>query len=80
MVLIAGQVNRAGRYKLPKNATSKDILSACDGATVFGSIHRIEVISRNERKMRRYDLRKDIVIPLNNGDSINIPEKNYIGK
>lgn len=75
MVNIGGQVNKFGRYKLPKNATSKDILNACSGATPFGSIRRIQVVSLGETSIRRFDLRKDIVIPLKNGDAIVVPQK-----
>lgn len=79
-VVVGGQVRAPGPVEYSKDLTLYAAIQSARGATEFGALNRVKVIRGKEAKV--YDLRKDEAktVKLEAGDTIEVPQKNFIGK
>jgi protein involved in polysaccharide export with SLBB domain len=80
MVHIGGQVRGPGPKPFSKGLTLYQAVQAAGGATEFGSMYRVKLF-RNGRQTI-YDLSKAqfMNVPVQPNDTIEVPQKNFIGK
>ena len=80
LVHIGGQVRRPGPTKFTKNLTIFQAVQAAGGATEFGSLRRVKLYRNGKTKM--YDLTdtKDMRIKLQQDDTIDVPQKDWLGR
>ncbi len=80
MVHIGGQVRGPGPKGFTKGLTLYQAVQAAGGATEFGSIKRV-ILYRNG-KMEIFDLTdpQSMSFPLQPDDTIQVPQKNWIGR
>jgi len=78
-ITIGGFVHRPGRYSLPMKTTLQGAILKAGGATPFGATRRTAVYRNGRRTV--FDLRKDSAknYPLLNHDTINVPQKMWLG-
>ena len=78
-VTIGGQVRRPGPVPYAKELTLWQAIQAAGGATEFGSMRRVKLY--RDGKNQSYDVTKPqfMAIPLQRSDTIEIPQKNYLG-
>jgi Ca-activated chloride channel family protein len=78
-VNVGGHVKRPGPYELPFASPLISALQSAGGETAFGSIRRVSLYRQGKRFV--YDLRKKegMLVPLQNNDSINVPQKRWLG-
>lgn len=79
MVHLGGQVRRPGPAEFIQGLTLYQAIQAGGGATEFGSMKRVKVFRNG--KQRQYDLTKSefMSIPLEPGDTIEVPQKTILG-
>lgn len=79
-VTIGGQVKRPGPVDYMRGMTLYQALQAGGGATEFGSMYRVRLIRAG--KQREYDLTQTQFknIPVQPSDTIEVPQKNIIGR
>ncbi len=77
---VGGHVRRPGPVKFSEGVTLYAAIQAAGGADEFGATNRVKVI--RDGKVATYDLRNDKqkLIPLQAGDLIEIPQKNFFGR
>lgn len=80
MVHVGGQVRRTGPVNFQKNLTIYQAVQAAGGATEFGSLKRVKLY-RNGKTMT-YDLTNAqfMRVPLQPDDTLEIPQKNWLGQ
>ncbi|MFT4175701.1 MAG: polysaccharide biosynthesis/export family protein [Luteolibacter sp.] len=80
MVHVGGQVRRTGQVKYSPGLTLYQAIQAAGGATEFGSMKRIKLIRAG--KQLQYDLTKAqfMAVPVQPNDTIEVPQKNWIGQ
>lgn len=80
VVHIGGQVRRPGPTEYTQGLTLYQAVQAGGGPTEFGSMYRVKLFHNG--KQRQYDLSeaKNMAIPLEPNDTIEVPQKNLWGK
>ncbi len=80
MVTVGGQVRRPGPVEYTQGLTLYQAIQAAGGATEFGTVTRI-VLYRGG-KSQRYNVEQEQFkrIPLEPSDTIEVPQKNIIGR
>ncbi|MGJ8634774.1 MAG: polysaccharide biosynthesis/export family protein [Luteolibacter sp.] len=80
MVHAGGQVRRPGPISFQKNLTIYQAVQAAGGATEFGSLKRVKLY--RDGKTTTYDLTNSqfMRIPLKPNDTIEVPQKNWLGR
>jgi polysaccharide export outer membrane protein len=80
MVHVGGQVTRPGPVKFSQGLTLYQAVQAGGGATPFGSMYRVKVY--RDKKMTQYDLTQgqSMSVPLVPNDTIEVPQKNLLGR
>ena len=80
MVHIGGQVRRPGPVEFNQGLTLYQAVQAAGGATEFGSMKRVKLF--REGRQQYYDLTKAqfMNIPLQPSDTVEVPQKNWIGQ
>lgn len=75
-----GQVRRTGPIPFQKNLTIYQAVQAAGGATEFGSLKRVKLY--REGKMQILDLTnpQSMRIPMQPDDTLEVPQKNWIGQ
>ena len=78
-VIVGGQVRRPGPVPYAKELTLWGAIQAAGGSTEFGSMGRVKVI--RDGNQRSYDVTKSqfMQIPLQRNDTIEVPQKNFLG-
>jgi protein involved in polysaccharide export with SLBB domain len=79
-VTVGGQVRAPGPVKYTRGLTLYNAVQAARGATEFGAMGRVAVVRGAQRKV--YDLRqtKFMNILVEPGDTIEVPQKNWLGQ
>ena len=79
-VTVGGFVRRPGPVKFTQGMTLYQAVQAGGGATEFGSMYRVRLLRGG--KMREVDLTetKNKGIPVTEGDTIEVPQKNLLGR
>lgn len=79
VVHLGGQVRRPGPAEFIQGLTLYQAVQAAGGATEFGSMKRIKLF--RDGKQRQYDLTQaqSMSIPLEPGDTIEVPQKTILG-
>ena len=79
VVHVGGQVSRPGPVKYMQGLTVYQAVMAGGGPTPFGSMKRVKLYRAG--KMRQYDLTQgqSMSVPLQSGDTIEVPQKNVFG-
>jgi polysaccharide export outer membrane protein len=80
MVTVGGQVRSPGPVKFTRGLTLYNAVQAARGATEFGAMNRVAVVRGSQRKV--YDLKqtKFMNIPVEPGDTIEVPQKDWLGR
>ena len=80
VVVVGGQVRRTGPVPYNRNLTLYQAIQAAGGATEFGSMSRVKLIRAGKQK--QYDLTemKYMQIPLESDDTIEVPQKDWLGR
>lgn len=80
MVHIGGQVRKTGPVAYQKNLTIYQAVQAAGGATEFGSLKKVKLY-RNGKTLT-YDLTNPqfMRVPLEPADTLEVPEKNWLGQ
>lgn len=80
MVHIGGQVRKTGPVPFNKNLTLYQAVQAAGGATEFGSVKRVKLYRNG--KTQTFDLTepKSMSFPLRPDDTIQVPQKNWLGQ
>ena len=80
MVTVGGQVRNPGPVEYIRGLTLYNAVQAARGATEFGAMGRVAVIRGGQRK--EYDLKntKFMNILVEPGDTIEVPQKNWLGQ
>ncbi len=80
MVHVGGQVRRPGPVAHRKNLTIYQAVQGAGGATEFGSLKRVKLFRNG--KTTTYDLTKAqfMRVPMQRDDTIEIPQKNWLGQ
>lgn len=80
IVVVAGQVRRAGPVPYTRNLTLYQAIANAGGPTEFGSMHRVKLF--REGKQRVYDLTKmeSMQVLVKQDDTIEVPQKNLLGQ
>jgi len=80
VVHLGGQVRRPGPAEFTQGLTLYQAIQAGGGPTEFGSMYRVKLFHNG--KQRQYDLvtdAKNMAIPLEPNDTIEVPQKNWLG-
>ena len=79
-VTVGGQVTKPGPVAYAKELTLWGAIQAAGGATPFGSMSRVKLSRDGNQKT--YDVTKAqfMRIPFQRNDTIEVPQKNWIGK
>ncbi len=80
VVHVGGQVRRTGPVAYQKNLTIYQAVQAAGGATEFGSLKRVKLYRAG--KTQTYDLTNPqfMRVPLQPDDTLEVPQKNWIGQ
>ena len=80
MVHVGGQVRRTGPVNFQKNLTIYQAVQAAGGATEFGSLKRVKLFRSG--KTMTYDLTNPqfMRVPLQPDDTLEVPQKNWLGQ
>ena len=78
-VTVGGQVRNPGPVPFTRGLTLYNAVQAAKGASEFGAMNRVALIRGGQR--REYNLKstKFMNIPLEEGDTIEVPQKNFLG-
>ena len=79
MVHVGGQVRRTGPVMYQRNLTIYQAVQAAGGATEFGSLRRVKLF--RDGKTQVFDITdpQSMGIPLRPDDTLEVPQKNWIG-
>jgi len=79
MVHVGGQVRRTGPVNFQRNLTIYQAVQAAGGATEFGSLKRVKLF--RDGKTQTFDLTNPqfMRIPLQPDDTLEVPQKNWLG-
>jgi protein involved in polysaccharide export with SLBB domain len=79
-VIVGGQVRAPGPVRFEKKLTLFAALQAARGVTEFGARNRVKILRNG--KATTYDLTDDKqkLTPLEKGDIIEVPQKNFLGR
>ena len=77
-VVVGGQVGHTGPVDYTQGLTLYQAVQAAGGANAFGSMYRVKIYRGGT--MKEYDLTqgKNMNIPLQPGDTIEVPQKNWL--
>jgi protein involved in polysaccharide export with SLBB domain len=80
IVTVGGQAKRPGPVKYTRGLTLYNAVQAAGGATEFGSMFRVRLLRGNQ--LKEYDLHqtKFMNLLVEPNDTIEIPQKNIIGR
>lgn len=80
VVTVGGQVRRPGPVPFHKDLTIYAAVQSAGGASEFGSMRRVKVI--RDGKVQVLDLNKDDakLVLVEKNDTIEVPQKNLIGR
>jgi len=80
MVHIGGQVRKTGPVNFQKNLTIYQAVQAAGGASEFGSLRRVKLYRNG--KTQTYDLTNPqfMRVPLEPDDTLEVPQKNWLGQ
>ncbi len=80
MVHVGGQVRRPGPVAFQKNLTLYQAIQGAGGATEFGSLKRVKLFRNG--KTQTYDVTKPqfMRVPMQRDDTIEVPQKNWLGQ
>lgn len=80
VIHVGGQVRRTGPVNWQQNLTIYQAVQSAGGATEFGSLKRVKLYRNG--KMQSYDLTNPqfMRIPMEPNDTIEVPQKNWIGQ
>ncbi len=80
MVHVGGQVRRTGPVSFTKNLTVYQAIQSAGGATEFGSLKRVKLY--RDGKTRTFDVTNPqfMRVPLQPDDTLEIPQKNWLGQ
>jgi polysaccharide export outer membrane protein len=79
-ITVGGYVRRPGPVQFTEGMTIWQAVQAAGGENEFGAINRVELFRTGKR--REVNLKEDQFkhIPVQENDSINIPQKNWLGQ
>ncbi len=80
MVNVGGQVRRTGPVPFVRGLTLWKAIQAAGGPTEFGSMKRVKLMRAGKIKEYNTEDPKFMHIPLEPDDSIDVPQKNWIGQ
>jgi len=80
MVHIGGQVQSPGPKSYTKGLTIYQAIQAAGGATPFGSLKRVILYRRGKSQTLDVSEAKFMRIPLEPDDTIEVPQKNWLGQ
>jgi len=80
VVVVGGQVRSPGQKPWNRTLTLWQAIQAAGGPTEFGSMNRVKLL--RGKNMKQYDVTKPqfMQIPLEPGDTIDVPQKNWISR
>lgn len=80
VVHLGGQVRKTGPLPFQKNLSIYQAIQAAGGATEFGSLKRVKLFRKGKSQV--FDVTKDQFknVPLEPDDTIEIPQKNFLGQ
>jgi protein involved in polysaccharide export with SLBB domain len=79
-VMVGGQVRRPGPVPFAKELTLWGAIQAAGGPTEFGSMRRVKLTRGGAMKTYNVNSPKLMQIPLDRNDTIEVPEKDFIGR
>ncbi len=80
MVHVGGFVRRPGPVPFVRGLTLYQAIQAAGGETEFGTIRRVRVFRGNSQKEYDVSQTQFMKIPLEPSDTIDVPQKNWIGR
>ncbi|MFD2255294.1 polysaccharide biosynthesis/export family protein [Luteolibacter algae] len=80
MVHIGGQVRRPGPAKYSSNLTIYQAVQAAGGATEFGSLKRVKLYRNGKTQVFDLTNPQFMRVPLKPDDTIEVPQKNWLGQ
>lgn len=80
VIHIGGQVRKTGPVAFQKNLTIYQAVQAAGGATEFGSLKRVKLYRSG--KTQTYDLTnpQSMRVPMQPDDTLEVPQKNWLGQ
>jgi polysaccharide export outer membrane protein len=80
VIHVGGQVRRPGPVAFQKNLTIYQAVQAAGGSTEFGSLRRVKLYRAG--KLTTYDLTNPqfMSVPLQPDDTLEVPEKDWLGR
>ena len=80
MVHVGGQIRRPGPVSYQQNLTLYQAIQGAGGATEFGSLKRVKLFRNGKATV--YDVTKPqfMKVPMQRDDTIEIPQKNWLGQ
>jgi polysaccharide biosynthesis/export protein VpsN len=79
-VTVGGEVRSPGPIEFTRGLTLYEAVQAARGANEFGAMNRVAVIRGKQRKVYNLKDTKYMNIPLESGDTIEVPQKNWLGQ
>lgn len=79
-VTVGGQVRSPGPVDYTRGLTLYDAVQAARGATEFGAMNRVAVVRGAQRKVYNLKETKYMNILVEPGDTIEVPQKNWLGQ
>ncbi|MFC5049865.1 polysaccharide biosynthesis/export family protein [Rubritalea spongiae] len=79
-VTVAGHVKRPGPVQYNQGMSIYDAVATAGDATAFGAMNRVQLLRNGKRSL--YNLKKDShrTYKVKPGDTITVPEKNFLGQ
>lgn len=78
-VFVGGQVNKTGGVEFTQGLTLYQAVQSAGGPTAFGALNRVEVLRGGENRVYNLKDIKTQQIAAQPGDTIKVPEKNWLG-
>lgn len=79
MVFVGGQTVRPGPVPYTRELTVYQAIQAAGGATPFGSMKRVKLFRGGNQKQYNLSESRFMHIPLEPGDTIEVPQKDWLG-
>ncbi|MGJ8671725.1 polysaccharide biosynthesis/export family protein [Rubritalea sp.] len=79
-VTVAGHVKRPGPVQYNQGMSIYDAVASAGDSTAFGAMNRVQLLRNGKRSL--YNLKKDVhrTYKVKPGDTITVPEKNFLGQ
>lgn len=80
IVTVGGQVRAPGPVEYTRGLTLYNAVQSARGATEFGAMNRVAVVRGSQRKVYNLNETKYMNILVEPGDTIEVPQKNWLGQ